>query len=215
MIKSIRFSQWSIGKKLWLIIAASVSLVGLYCLSVVIRVSEAEQTWFGRSTLIPLAIRYPNYNLPGSSESYFSPTYDFSRPDGKTVRVHKQLINGFQHAYGSALVRYELGRRFSDYLFRANEYAESYVFCRKSCGTLDYALDTRKDLANNAIGRSIGTQARHHKIEDGYNFILSQTLRYSDEGVIYPHLKDPRVANLPTEEQFGCVGLYLTNPKLH
>ncbi len=99
-------------------------------------------------------------------------THIFER-DGTSVRVYKQLINGFQHAYGSALAEYEIGSPLADLLFRANEYAESYVFCRDT-DTEKYSLDTRKDLANNAVGRGIADKARKLNLSGptAYDYIL-------------------------------------------
>jgi hypothetical protein len=192
------------------------AVVSLYTVNVIWRVGLAEADQFGRSTLIPVSLKPPAYKEPPTLQSYGNPTYTFERSTGKTITVHKQLINGFQHAYRSALVDYELGSRFADLLFRANEYAESYVFCRKTANSEDYSLDTRKDLANNSIGRAIGKQARRSNLtaEKAYQYILTQTVQAVDGGQVLPHFLDPRVAKLPTEAQYGCPGLYLTNPKL-
>lgn len=193
-----------------------VAIVGLYTLSVIWRVGLAEAEQFGRSTLIPVTLKPPRYKEPPTSQSYGNPTYSFVRKNGKTVTVHTQLINGFQHAYGSALVDYELGTHFADLLFRGNEYAESYVLCRKTANTEAYSLDTRKDLANNGIGRAIGKRARRLNLagDQAYQYILTETLQAVDEEEVLPHFRDPRVAKLPTEEQYGCPGLYLTNSRL-
>jgi hypothetical protein len=130
------------------------------------------------------------------------------REDGQTIKVHKQLINGFQHAYGSAIADYEIGDKLADLLFRANEYAESYLFCRNT-DTKDYSLDTRKDLANNLIGRSIANKARQSGWTGpaAYDYILAQTVSAVDSGQVLPHFRDPRVAKLPTEAEMGCPGL--------
>jgi hypothetical protein len=74
------------------------------------------------------------------------------------VHVHSQLVDGFKHAYGSALAAFELGVLPADLLFRANEYAEA-IFSGRS-GSQPFYLDARKDLSNNAYGRSNGERAR-------------------------------------------------------
>jgi hypothetical protein len=111
-------------------------------------------------------------------------------------------------SYGSALAAYELGPALADYLFRANEYAESYVFCRDT-DTEKYSLDTRKDLANNHIGRMIGAAARSNNLgsTDAYQYILQKTVEAVDSEIVLPHLYDPRVARLPSESKMGCPGL--------
>ncbi len=55
--------------------------------------------------------------------------------------MHSQLVNGFQHAYGSALAAFELGVLPADLLFRANEYAEA-IFSGRS-GSQPFYLDAR------------------------------------------------------------------------
>lgn len=183
-------------------------IVGTYVLNVCWRVSIAEYEQFGRSTLLPVSFKQHAYDEPPSESSYGADTYTFVRPDGSTVRVYKQLINGFQHAYGSALADFEIGRTLADYLFRANEYAESYVFCRNT-DTEDYSLDTRKDLANNAVGRRIAQTVKQENlhIDDAYARILKDTVEAVDSERVLPHFRDPRVAQLPPESSFGCPGL--------
>ena len=200
-------------KRVLLFALLPIVIVGLYPLSVIFRVSVAEAEQFGKSTLIPLSFSQPSYTQVGTAASFNDRTYSFVRKDGRTIKVYKQLINGFQHAYGSALADYELGNHVADWIFRANEYVESYIFCRKTAGTANYSLDTRKDLANNAIGRTIGRSARRLNLTGtkAYQYILVNTLIAVDSGEVFSHYQDPRVAQLPVEEQFGCPGLYLTN----
>lgn len=58
--------------------------------------------------------------------------------------------------YGSELACVELGEYFSDKLFCLNEFAEYICDCVESSDL----LDRKKDLANNALGRSIGLAIR-------------------------------------------------------
>ena len=189
-------------------IAAPILIVGTYVFSVCWRVSVAEFEQFGRSTLLPVSFTQRKYNEPAVPSSYMSNTYTYQRKDGTSVRVYKQLINGFQHSYGSALAAYEISNPLADLLFRANEYAESYVFCRDT-DTEKYSLDTRKDLANNAVGRNIADSARKLNLSGpaAYDYILWQTVKAVDSKTVLPHFLDPRVASLPSESGMGCPGL--------
>lgn len=177
-------------------------------LNVCWRVSIAEYEQFGRSTLLPVSFSQRKYNEPATPASFRNSTYTYKRKDGTSVHVHKQLINGFQHSYGSALADYEIGSSFADMLFRANEYAESYLFCRDT-DTEKYSLDTRKYLSNNALGRDIGENAHklHMSGAQAYNYILSETVKAVDSNKVLPHFLDPRVALLPSESKMGCPGL--------
>ncbi len=189
-------------------IAAPILIVGSYVFSVCWRVSIAEFEQFGRSTLIPVSFTQRKYSEPAMPSSYTSNTYTYRRKDGTSVRVYKQLINGFQHSYGSALAEYEIGNPLADLLFRANEYAESYVFCRDT-DTEKYSLDTRKDLANNAVGRNIADAARKLNLSGpaAYDYMLWETVKAVDSKKVLPHFLDPRVALLPSESHMGCPGL--------
>lgn len=209
IVLSTFFGQIGKHRRALVIISLPALILGGYVLSVCWRVSIAEHDEFGRSTLLPVTFKTPPaYNELPVAQSYGSGTYTFIRKDGKQIKVHKQLINGFQHSYGSALADFELGPLLADYLFRANEYAESYVFCRDT-DTEKYSLDTRKDLANNKIGRAIGEAARTKNLtgQEAYRYMLSKTLDAVDSEVVLPHLYDPRVAKLPPESKMGCPGL--------
>ena len=204
-------AKWQLNQqqlKAFLLLSAPALVAGLYVLSVCWRVSVAEFEQFGRSTLLPVTFSQHKYDEPSTAESYGANTYTHTRADGTKVRVYKQLINGFQHTYGSALADYEIGNTLADFLFRANEYAESYVFCRDT-DTYEYHLDTRKDLANNAIGRSIAKKARKSKLNgaDAYAYILSESVKAVDSNLTLPHFKSPRVAQLPSAAEMGCPGL--------
>lgn len=82
------------------------------------------------------------------------------------------------------------------------------MFCRNT-DTYEYHLDTRKDLANNAIGRSIAKKARKSNLNNpnAYAYILSESVRAVDSKMALPHFKSPRVAQLPSAAEMGCPGL--------
>lgn len=174
-----------------------------YVFSILYRVSLAETTYFGSSQLIPLSFHPPSYKDAPTPESWGSLTYVFKRKDKKVV-VYRQLINGFQHTYGSALTAYELGDKWADWLFRANEYLEELVASEKKS---DYRfLDTRKDLANNKLGREIGNSAKAQGLTGAQaeQYMTQQVLSLMDENKILNHYFDARVAKLPTLEEYGC-----------
>jgi hypothetical protein len=180
-----------------------VIILACYIASILWRVSFAEQELFGRSDLIPLSLSPRRFTAPPMPESFGDPTYTFLR-QGKTLRVYEQLINSFQHAYGSALVSFELGDSLSDLLFRANEYFEA--ICWRNSGTEDFYLDTKKDLGNNAVGRAIGQEAKQQNLAgaNADKFILNKILGSIDKGVVYTHFDDPRVKLLPSLREYGC-----------
>lgn len=180
-----------------------------YIVSIFWRVSVAEQKLFGRSYLIPMAMQLRQYTDEPVPESFGSMTYRFRR-QGKEVVVYKQMINGFQHTYGSALTAFELGEAPSDMLFRMNEYAEAFVAFLTRDSRLHYRyLDTKKDLSNNAVGRRIGDEARSRGLcgRDARNFMLQRILNEVEDGNVISHYLDPRVADLPSPQQYGCPGL--------
>jgi hypothetical protein len=193
------------AKKLRLLLIPIVpaAMLGLYVLSILWRVGWAEQQLFGRNYLIPLTLHPRSYDEPGTPDSFGDSTYRFVQK-GKVIHVYKQMTNGFQHVYGSALASLELGEFDADLLFRANEYAEALV--EKSAGTRYFYLDTKKDLANNAIGREIGNQARQRSLSgsDAEQFILSQALTSIEQGTVFTHYLDPRVSALPSFDTYGC-----------
>ena len=184
-------------------------LLGFYVLSIIWRVSIWEQQLYGGSCLLPLTLNPRKYDQPPIAESYGSGTYRVIL-NGKPVWVYKQRINGFQHAYGSALAAYEIGSRKADLLFRANEYLEAY--CLKNGQTFEHYLDTKKDLCNNAIGRDVGQTARtlHLSYKDADTYMVNRILAEMDRGTILHHFLNPRVEKLPPPEQYGCP--FLPNP---
>lgn len=187
-------------------VIAFMLLAALYPLSVFWRVSRAEQKLFGRSYLIPMSFQERQYNQEPTAASFGTKTYSFKR-QGNEVKVYKQLINGFQHTYGSALVSFELGENASDWIFRFNEYLEAYF--GKDGKSIYHYLDTKKDLANNAIGRKVGTEARSRGLlgRNARNFIINRILCEIENGVVINHYLDPRIRELPSLKQFGCPGL--------
>lgn len=183
-----------------------IATPAFYVLTVCFRVGCAEQELFGRSYTFPLTLTCRQYTDPPSLDSCGSITYRFCR-NGQSIIVYKQLINGFQHAYGSALVALELGRKPSDLLFRLNEYGEAYL--RKDGGTFYHYLDTKKDLHNNEIGRTIGHEARklHLSGESANKFIVERILIAMNSGEVINHCFNARVSALPSPEHYNCPGL--------
>ncbi len=196
----------ALGAKATLLGLTLIILLACYILSILWRVSIAEQELYGRSYLIPLGPKI-DHNEAGTPASFYDNTYSVVR-DGKTVHVYKQVVNSFQHAYGSALAAFELGSGASDLLFRANEYAEGIV-CG-GAGTEPFMLDARKDLYNNSVGREIGVQARAQNLNgaQAQEFMITEILHALDQGRIYNSFRDSRVAALPSFEQYGCPGLF-------
>jgi hypothetical protein len=179
----------------------------LYVVSILWRVSVAEQEYFGRSCIVPLRLHPPDYSEPAVPESYGQGTYTYER-QGKVMHVHKQLINGFQHAFGSALVSYELGGKVADLLFRLNEYVEAYDGTDYS-RSFRYNLDTRKDLANNVVGIRIGRAAKTKGLfgQAAQEYMIAEALAAMDRDEVFKHYLDPRVRSLPSVEAYGCPGL--------
>src|ERR1700743_3712098 len=92
-----KFKKWPLLLRLSAIPLACVLITGLYVLSVLWRVSCAEEKYFGRSCLIPLKRHERQFIFPPVAASYGTYTYPYPR-DGKAVFVYKQRINGFQHS---------------------------------------------------------------------------------------------------------------------
>ena len=185
----------------------SALILGLYVFSILWRVSFAEKRLYGSSRLIPLSWHKQVPTEPGNPSTFDEFTCPYNR-NGKTIHVYKQLVNSFQHAYGSALAAYELSEVPSDLLFRANEYTEA-IFSNAS-GSQPWYLDTKKDLHNNAVGREIGLKARILGLNglDAENCMIAETLNAAENGRIYNHFLDKRTLQLPTLEEYGCPGLF-------
>lgn len=195
--------------KLIVLLALCLSAItlALYVFSILWRVSFAEKHLFGSSRLIPLSWHKQVPTEPGNASTFNEFTCPYKR-NGKTIHVYKQLVNSFQHAYGSALAAYELSEVPADLLFRANEYTEA-IFSNAS-GTQPWYLDTKKDLHNNSVGREIGLEARKRGLNglDAEKFIIAETLKASDDGRIYNHFLDKRTLQLAPLEEYGCPGLF-------
>jgi hypothetical protein len=202
----VKATPYQIAQTVWYVLVTLGSLLFFYVLSVLWRVSVAEQDHFGRSCIVPLSFHPPAYCEPPVSGSFGQGTYTYIQ-HGKKIHVFKQLINGFRHTYGSALVSYELGGKVADLLFKLNEYVEAYD--GTSTVELKYSLDTRKDLANNIVGRKIGASARGKKLfgADAQQFMIDESLAAMERGEVLEHYLDPRVQKLPSTDEFGCPGL--------
>lgn len=183
-----------------------ITLLALYVFSVIWRVSAYEQKVFGRSELIPMSLQPRKFTEIPSMETYGAFTYDI-QVNHKPLRVHKQVINGFQHAFGSGLVAYELGEQIADLLFRANEYVEAYF--SGDGRRYSHYMDTRKDLYNNMIGRAIGMEARQKNLTGGAadRYISARVLNSIQNREVIPHWLEPKVKDLPSLEEYGCPGL--------
>lgn len=186
------------------ILLLPLALVGLYTVSIVWRVSIAEHKYFGRSELIPLlSLPARIFDEPAVLQSYGHKTYQFDSPCGR-ISVWRQKINGFQHMYGSALACVELGPMLSERLFCLNEFAE-FLFDWNSVAPQDL-LDRKKDLANNALGRSIGLEIRSSGITGSHaeaETAVACARAVESNPKFLPHYLDPRVFSI-TEEQYGC-----------
>jgi hypothetical protein len=184
-----------------------VTLGVVYALSVCWRVADAELRVYKRNHIFKTLNRdSPDYTEPASALSYGGRTYRI-KTAGHEIVVHKQLVNGFQHAYGSALAAFELGEWPSDIAFRAVEYFEAYT--TKGGRTYQHLLDTKKDLYNNSVGRRIALTA-HAKALTGSaadQFMQQEILRAIDRGDIISDFMDPKVKQLPELAAFGCWGL--------
>ncbi|MBX3134741.1 hypothetical protein KF707_00800 [Candidatus Obscuribacterales bacterium] len=188
-----------------------ITLLALYVFSVIWRVSAYEQKVFGRSELIPMSLQPRKFTEIPSMETYGAFTYDI-QVNHKPLRVHKQVINGFQHAFGSGLVAYELGEQIADLLFRANEYVEAYF--SGDGRRYSHYMDTRKDLYNNMIGRAIGMEARQKNLTGGAadRYISARVLNSIQNREVIPHWLEPKVKDLPSLEEYGCPGLPHPSP---
>jgi hypothetical protein len=193
------------------LVIAPVVLLVLYVFSVIWRVSAYEQKIFGRSDLIPMSINPRKFSEIPTMETFGAFTYNIT-VNGKPLRVHSQVINGFQHAFGSALVAYEVGEQFSDFIFRLNEYMEAY--CTKDGRRYSHYMDTRKDLYNNTIGRAIGLEAKQKGLQGGAadRYIAARVLNSIQHREVIPHWLEPEVNDLPSLEDYGCPGLPHPSP---
>lgn len=194
-----------VPKPLWFVAAAAVVVAG-YVGWLCLRVGFAETALFGRNHVFASLSPKRDYSGPPTADSFDSGTYKFNR-DGQEVTVHKQLINGFQHAYGSALATLEIGETAADLLFRANEYWEGYVSKRGK--TYEHFLDTKKDLYNNAVGRQIALKAVAQNLRgpEADRYVTNEVLSAIASYQIIHHFREPRVRKLPPPDMFGCPAL--------
>lgn len=189
-----------------LFVVSCALLGGAYVLSVVWRVSLAEHNLLGSSQLI----RFPNarkYTDAPNSGSMWSKTYTVN-VGGRSIIVWGEKVNGFQHAYGSALAAYELGDWCADKLFVANEFAE-WLLDHNGVSYADL-LDRRRDMANNKVGRRVGVDARNHGLwgSEADEYIQAHLLKEMEiDRTIIVHPFHLQSFNLPDEEQLGLVGL--------
>lgn len=193
-------------KILFTVVALTMALITYIC-TILWRVSIAEQELYGRSCLLPVSLQMkPTEDELGTATTFGDNSYSFYQ-HGKIVHVHSQLVNGFQHAYGSALAAFELGVVPADLLFRANEYAEA-IFSGRS-GSQPFYLDARKDLSNNAVGRTIGERARKLGLSraPADKYMREEVVRALEQGQVFSHWRDARVIALPSLEEYGCPAL--------
>jgi hypothetical protein len=185
----------------------AAGLVASYALAICWRVADAELRIFHRNHIFKtLNNGTPDYTGPVVPASYGGKTFQIVR-SGRIVTVHKQLINGFQHVYGSGLAAFELGDFPADVAFRLVEYFEAYT--TKGGRTYAHLLDTKKDLLNNSQGRKIAAAAHAKGLtgKSADDFMQDQILQAIDRGDVINHFMDYRVQNLPPLEAFGCWGL--------
>ncbi len=189
-----------------LFVVSCALLGGTYVVSVVWRVSLVEHNLLGSSQLI----RFPNarkYADAPNNGSMWSKTYTVD-VGGRPIIVWGEKLNGFQHAYGSALAAYELGDWCADKLFVANEFVEWFLD-HNGVSTADL-LDRRRDMANNAVGRRVGIDARNHGLwgSAADEYIQAHLLKEMEiDRTIVVHPFHIQSFQLPSEEQLGLVGL--------
>lgn len=192
--------------------AVCIAVSASYVLSIVWRVSMAEHEVLGHSMLIKSVFGPEReYDEPPIPKSIGSRTYTIDI-NGTKMRIWADKVNGFQHAYGSALAAYELGDYLADKLFCANEFAE-WFFDKNGISTTDIH-DRRRDLANNRIGRQIGilAQSKGLRGSDAEQFMQLQLLYALEvDQTIYTHPYDPRSLALPDEAALGCAHLPTRN----
>ena len=190
-------------KLLSTVVTMAVFALACYTLSILWRVSNTEQSIFGRSDLIPIALQQKQFDQPPTQESYGKNTY-FYMVRGQPTQVYEQLLNSFQHLYGSAFVSYEIGELGANLLFKANEYFEA--ICWRNSGTISFYLDTKKDLANNEVGRKIGTEVRARGLigAQAEQYMIDKIFMSLDGGLAYKNCSEYRVTQLPSLNAYGC-----------
>jgi hypothetical protein len=184
------------------LVSAPILILAAYVLSVIWRVSLAEQQVFGRSDLIRFGLTR-EFNQPPVPPYWGQPTYNVQY-HGKKIVVFRQKINGYQHMYGSALADLELGTRLSKLLFAANEWAE-YTFDYNGVSTEDL-MDRRKDLANNRLGRKLGELARQKGLRGAAaeEYLKDMCVTAMDHPEFLAYYVDVRWLALGDEASLGC-----------
>jgi hypothetical protein len=184
------------------LISAPILLLAAYVLSVIWRVSLAEQQVFGRSDLIRVG-QTREFNQPPVPPYWGQPTYSCLYHGQKLV-VFRQKINGYQHMYGSALADLELGTRLSKLLFAANEWAE-FLFDFNGVSTEDL-MDRRKDLANNKLGRKLGEAARQKGLRGAAaeEYLKDLSVTAMDHPEFLPYFVDVCWLVIGDEASQGC-----------
>jgi len=205
--KVVKLTTLQLAQRIWIVFCIFGSFLFFYVLSVLWRVSIAEHEYFGRSCIIPMTWHSRQFTEGPCEGSYGQGSFTFAYR-GKTFHVYKQLINAFQHTYGSALVSYELGAVIADLMFRMNEYVEAFDGSPNT-RTLAHNLDTRKDLFNNIIGIRIGQEIRKKGLwgQAAQQKMIDSALAAMDRDEVIKHYLDPRAAALPTTDHYGCPGL--------
>ena len=190
-------------KVLSTILTMAAFIIACYTLSVLWRINNAEQSNFGRSDLFPTGQEQKQFDQPPSPESYGKNTYTHI-VRGRSVQVYEELIHSFQHLYGSALVSSEIGELGADLLFKANEYFEAIISDKS--GTLTFYLDTKKDLANNEVGRKIGSEVKASGLSgaNAEQFMIDKIFMALDGGRAYKNHSEFRVTQLPSLDDSGC-----------
>lgn len=190
-----------------LVVLISGALIGAYVLSILWRVSEAEHQVMGKDLMLHVFKSDKVFDRPPTIDSYMAATY-VQNYKTLNVNVWRDKINGFQHAYGSALAAYEWGDYLSDKLFVANEFAE-WFFDNNGVSERDLR-DRHRDLANNKTGRKIGVDAwkagLHGRDADEYIRDHIVVAIEFDRSVI-THWRDPIVDTLPSASAMGCPNL--------
>jgi len=181
----------------------AVFAIACYILSVLWRVSNVEQSIFGSGALMPLAPLQKQFDQPPTQESYGKNTYTHM-VRGQPTQVYEQLLNSFQHLYGSALMSYEIGELGAVVIFNTNEYLKA-IFSSDS-GTLSFYLDTKKDLANNDVGRKIGSEVKTRGLVGpaAEQFMIDKIFMALDGGLAYKNCSEYRVTKLPSLNEYGC-----------
>lgn len=180
-------------------------LAAFYAMTVVWRVSDAEERYLGRSDLIPFSSKRRKFNQAATAKSFGEKTYDFQSPLGARITVWKQKINGFQHLYGSALTCRELGASASTLLFCLNEYADAGL--DSTSKQPREILERKKDLANNALGRILAAESRSSSATGGTErrhdlaYVCAKAVE-TDERFLASCL-DPRLKSID-EKDLGC-----------